>query len=68
MVWTKESARENERGAVQVKVYRVEADWLKEGGQIDHWTAAMMSALSFTEWKRGREATNRPAAKHKLLQ
>lgn len=45
MVWTKESARENERGAAQVKVYRVEADWLKEGRQIDHWTAAMMSAL-----------------------
>lgn len=45
MVWTKESARENERGAAQVKVYRVETDWLKEGGQIDHWTAAMMSAL-----------------------
>lgn len=26
---------------------RVKADWLKEGGQKDDWTRAMMSALSF---------------------
>lgn len=32
---------------------RVEADWVREGGQEEYWTRVLMSALRLTEADRG---------------
>lgn len=45
--------RQTERAALRFKAHRLEADWLTEGGQENHWTRVMMSVLTLTAWETG---------------
>lgn len=42
----KESGREYDKYGVRFKTRRLEADWLKDGGQRDYWYRPVMSAMS----------------------
>lgn len=37
--------RQKDRRALRFKVHRMKADWLREGGQGNDWTRAIMSTL-----------------------
>lgn len=53
-----QSGKENDVRALKFNVRRVEAAWLKEGGQEGDWTRGMMSALSLTAWQTGSDIKN----------
>lgn len=44
---------------MRFKIPRVEADWLKDGGQTDDWMRAMMTASSLTACVNGRDVKNK---------
>lgn len=47
-----------------MKVHKVEADWLEDGGPKDDWSRPVISAVSLITWESGSNEKHCLASKH----